>query len=159
MDQNETVEETVNEQELTEGEVQGEITDETAAATAGETAPKRAKKLSKAIEGTVVKITVIDGEKGEMTFDVSTLPEEIQAALVPFGAGHKLGDAAAGRTGKEAEEAIEKVWEGLVKGDWSVRAPAAQKVSLTDIASNLANMSPEEQAQARALLAGMGIKL
>jgi len=121
---------------------------------------KRPKKLQKDLsEAGKVKITVLDGEKGEMVFDVSTLPAEIQTNLVPFGLGHKLGDAAAGRTGKDAEEAITKVFEGLVKGDWTVRAPAAQKVSLSDIAANLKNLGPEEQAAARALLAQMGIKI
>lgn len=120
-------------------------------------ASKREKKLTKAIEGTVVKITVVGGEQGEMLFDTATLPEAVQAQLIPFGAGHKLGDAAAGRSGKDAEEAVQKVWEGLVKGDWTVRAPAAPKVSLNDIRANLANMSPEEQENAKKLMAAMGI--
>lgn len=120
---------------------------------------KREKKLTKAIEGTIVKITAIGGEHGEMSFDTAELPEDIQKSLIPFGASHKLGDAAAGRSGKEAEEAIKKVWEGLVKGDWTVRAPAAPKVSLTQVKDNLAKMSDEERAKAQELLAAMGISI
>lgn len=120
---------------------------------------KRARKLTKGIEGTVVTISVIDGEKGEMKFDAASLPEEIQKSLIPFGLNHKLGDAAAGRSGKDAEEAIQKVWEGLVAGDWSTRTPAAPKVSVSTIKDNLAKMSPEEAEKARALMAQMGIAI
>lgn len=120
-------------------------------------AAKRPKKLSKSIEGTVVTITVIDGVKGAMTFNTDELPDTVKQHLIPFGAGHKLGDSAAGRAGVEAEEAITKVWEGLMKGDFTVRTAAAPKVSLSAIKDGLANMSPEEQEQARALMAQMGI--
>ena len=92
-----------------------------------------------------------------MKFDAATLPEEIQKSLIPFGLNHKLGDAAAGRSGKDAEEAIKKVWEGLVAGDWTTRAPAAPKVSVSTIKDNLAKMSPEEAEKARSLMAQMGI--
>lgn len=126
---------------------------------AAEAAAKRPKKLTKGIEGTQVIITVIGGEKGEMRFDASALPEQIQKNLVPFGLGHKLGDAAAGVSGKDAEEAITKVWDGLVAGNWSVRAPAAPKVSVGEIKNNLGNLSEEEQEAARALMAKLGINL
>lgn len=123
------------------------------------TAAKRERKLTKDVEGTVVTITVIGGEKGEMKFDTSTLPGAIQASLVPFGASHKLGDSAAGRTGVDAEEAITKVWEGLQKGEWTVRQAAAPKVSISNVKNALANMSPEDAEKARALMAQMGITL
>jgi hypothetical protein len=118
-----------------------------------------AKKLEKKIEGTTVVITAIDGTKGQMAFDFTQLPEAIQAALGPFGLGHKLGDAAAGKSGSDAEEAINKVWDGLVAGDWSVRAPAAPKVSTKVIADNFTNLSEEEQNAARTVLAALGIKI
>ena len=121
------------------------------------TATPRTKKLSKDIEGTVVSITVAGFDT--MTFDTATLSDDIQAKFIPFGAGHKLGDSAAGKEGQEAVDAINKVWEGLVNGDWSVRAPAAAKVSLTDIKANLANLSDAEREAAQALLASLGVKL
>lgn len=148
VEQSEVVEEV---QELVEG---GEVTEEAA----GETA-KRPKKLQKAIDGTQVVITVIGGAQGEMRFDAAELSPEIQQKLIPFGLSHKLGDAAAGRSGKDAEEAIAKVWEGIKEGNWSVRAPAAAKVSIADVKNNLANLSPEEQEKAKALLASLGLNV
>jgi hypothetical protein len=88
-----------------------------------EQTPKKVKKLAKEIEGSVVKISVEGGTP--MEFDFTTLPKDIRVKFGPFGLGHKLGDAAAGKSGAEAEEAINKVWEGLMSGDWTTRAPAA----------------------------------
>jgi len=136
-----------------------EAEDKALAAAGQPVARKRPKKLDKAIDGTVVKISAIGGVQGEMAFDANDLPAEVQKNLVPFGLGHKLGDAAAGRTGKDAEDAIKKVWEGLLKGDWSVRAPAVAKVSLSEIAKNLEGLGEAEKAAAISLLASMGIKL
>jgi len=143
------VEETVDTEAL-KTEAEGTVAEAVAA--------KRAKKLSKGISGMVVIIKVLDGEQGEMQFDTSLLPDNVKEHLVPFGAGHKLGDSAAGRTGKEAEEAIQKVWEGLMKGDFTVRAPAAPKVSVAEIKSALDNMSEEDRASAEKALTALGIK-
>ena len=123
-------------------------------------AAKRNKKLLKDLsKSPIVAITAEGGEKGAMQFDFTKLPQIVKDKLGPFGLGHKLGDSAAGRTGKDAEEAIQKVWDGLMSGDWSVRAPAAPKVSLSDIASNFEKLSNPEKAKASALLAALGIKL
>jgi len=123
---------------------------------------KSRRKLTKEIyhdKGGGVKITVMGGEKGEMDFPFSQYPAETQSKFGPFGQGHKLGDAAAGRAGKDAEEAIIKVNDGLLKGDWSVRAPAQPKVKVSDIAANFANLSDKEKAKAAPLLASLGIDL
>ena len=90
------------------------------------------RKLQKGIEGTVVTIKEAVTESN-LTFDFATLPDGIQAKLGPFGLGHKLGDAAAGKEGQEAVDAINKVWDGLMNNDWSVRAPAGEKVSKSSI--------------------------
>jgi len=122
---------------------------------------KRTRRLEKDLisaPGKVV-ITVLGGAKGAMTFDPADLSGSIREKLVPFGLGHKLGDAAAGKSGADAEDAIEKVWEGLCKDDWSVRAPAAPKLSLKDIASNFANLSDEEKENAKTICATLGIKI
>ena len=119
------------------------------------------KKLSKDFvtkPGCVV-ITVEGGEKGAMTFDPKKLPTSVQERLPAFAVGHKEGDAAAGRSGKDAEAAIMKVWEGLMKGDWSVRAPAAPKISVAEVAANFSNLAPKEQDVAKKLLASLGISL
>lgn len=120
---------------------------------------KREKKLTKEIEGTVVTIEALGGEKGPVAFDVAELSEEICQSLIAFGAASKLGDAAAGRSGKDAEDAIQKVWDGLVKGEWTVRQAALPKVKMADVKNALANMSPEDAEKARALMAQMGITL
>jgi hypothetical protein len=111
-----------------------------------------AKKLEKKIEGSIVTLTS-DGVAKSFNFE--TLPADIQSKFGPFGLGHKLGDAAAGKEGVEIFAAIEKVWEGLEKGDWSVRAPAGEKVNVKTLLANVDGMdaSDEEKARLREILA------
>ena len=113
-----------------------------------------AKKLTKEIVGTVVTLT--SGEESK-SFDFATLPADIQTKFGPFGLGHKLGDAAAGKEGVEIFASIEKVWEGLEKGDWSVRAPAGEKVNVKTLLSNVDSMegTDEEKARLKAILADL----
>lgn len=128
------------------------MSEETAAVT-----EKKKKKLGKAIEGNVVTIT--EGiTNTTLKFDFATLPAAIQANFGPFGLGHKLGDAAAGREGQEAVDAINKVWEGLAKGDWTIRMPASEKVSKRSILDKY-NEMPEgkEKVLAQGLLQKLGL--
>lgn len=118
---------------------------------------KKTKKLAKEIEGSIVSITVDGGSP--MQFDFAALPKDIRVKFGPFGLGHKLGDSAAGKSGAEAEESINKVWEGLMAGDWTTRAPAAPKLTKKNITENLGNLSEDEAAAAKALLEKLGIKL
>ena len=114
------------------------------------------KKLSKVIEENVVKIT--EAETGlTLTFDFKALPATIQAKLGPFGLGHKLGDAAAGKAGEVATKSIQAVWDGLAKGDWSTRAPAAPKFTKAMLNEKLSGLSEKEQKMAKDLLAKLGI--
>lgn len=117
------------------------------------------KKMTKKIEGTIVNIEVLDGKDGAKDFDFASLPADIQAKLGPFGLNHKLGDSAAGKSGVEAEEAINKVFDGLMNSDWSVRAPAAPKVSTKVIATNLESLSKKEQNAAIEVLQRLGINI
>lgn len=118
------------------------------------------KKLKKDLsEAGLVKITVDGGTKGQMVFDFALLPKTIQKALGPFGLGHKLGDSAAGKAGTEAEEAINTTWAGLMEDKWTVRVPAAPKVSLAEVAGNYEKLSDKEKKTAQALLASLGIKI
>jgi len=125
------------------------------------TVPKRPKKLEKDLTsqpGKVI-ITVRDGT-GPMVFDCDELPEEIRKHFVPFGVGHKLGDAAAAAESPvEAEAFVQKVWEALKKGEWVIRRPAAPKVSLADVATNFKNLSEEEREAAAVLLKALNIKI
>ena len=121
------------------------------------TSAPRPRKLAKSIEGSLVTIEVLG--QGAEVYDFASLPAEIQAKLGPFGLASKLGDAAAGKDGAESAEAIKKVFEGMLAGDWSVRAAAAPKVTISSIKENLAKLSDGERAAAEALLAGLGVKL
>jgi hypothetical protein len=116
------------------------------------------RKLAKEIEGPIVTIKEASTD-ATLMFDFTELPAEIQTKFGPFGLGHKLGDSAAGKEGKEAVDAINKVWDGLMAGDWSVRAPAGEKVSKTSIVSKIGALSADEQDAARALLAKLGVIL
>jgi len=118
------------------------------------------KKLEKDLtEHPLVKITALGGSQGQMIFNFTDLPKEIQSKFGPFGLGHKLGDAAAGRQGIEAEEAITKVWTGLKEGNWTVRAPAVPKVSTKQIIENYQKLSSKDKAAAKTLLDSLGIEL
>jgi len=122
-------------------------------------APSSRRKLLKSIDDTAVVINVLGGSRGEVQYDFLELPDEIQEKLGPFGLNHKLGDAAAGKSGAEAEEAIQRVWEGLKSGDWSVRAPAAPKVSLKAVSDNYSNLDDSEKEAAKELLKSLGMKI
>lgn len=123
-------------------------------------AEKRAKKLGKEVnyETRCVETTVAGGT-GLKSYSFDNLPEDIKSKLGPFGLGHKLGDAAAGKEGAEAEEAIQKVYDGLLSGDWSVRAPAGPRVSIKSLADKVTNLSPADQEAAKALLTSLGVKI
>lgn len=123
-----------------------------------ETEVKRPRKLSKSIEGKVLTIT--EAKTGEvLKFNLDEAHEGVQVNIAMYGLSQKLGDAAAGLEGQEAVDSIKSVWDALVKGEWSTRAPAAPKITKKDITANLANMSEEDQAAAKAMLAKLGIKL
>ena len=124
---------------------------------------KKAKKLSKVIEGNV--LTIKDrATNTTLVFDFAKLPIEIQKLLGPYGMSQKLGDAAAGKSGQVAVDAINKVWAGLMANDWSVRAPAAEKINKKDVAAKFAALAPAQKAllmkdpATAALMAALGIK-
>jgi hypothetical protein len=115
-----------------------------------------AKRLQKVIEGTVLKVNEIEsGEARE--YDFAKLPADIQAKFGPFGLSHRIGDASAGKKGKEAVEAMDKVWNGLLDGNWTVRAPAGEKLTKKGLLDKVDQMNPKEQAAAKALLAKLGL--
>jgi len=120
---------------------------------------KKRKRLSKKIEGTVLTIVEATTET-TMTFDLLDLPADIQALFAPFGMSQKLGDSAAGKKGQEAVDSINKVWEGLKAGNWSVRAPAAEKITKKSIISKFDEMPDgKEKDIAAGLLKTLGISV
>lgn len=116
---------------------------------------KKRKRLSKVIDGTVLTITEAVTETA-VSCDFAELPESIQALLGPYGMSQKLGDSAAGKKGQDAVDAITKVWEGLMAGNWSVRAPAAPKITKGAIQGKIDAM-PEgpEKELAKTLMADL----
>ena len=131
---------------------------------------KRQSKLSKDFTTIPGSLTITVLGVGSLTVDPNDYPGEyptaenptgvgIKGHLPAFAAGHKLGDSAAGRTGQDALDAITKVHEGMLLGDWNVRAPASPKVSLADVAAKFAGLSDDEKATAKALMAQLGINL
>jgi len=115
------------------------------------------KKLAKTIDGNV--LTIVEATTDTtMIFDAAKLPEVVQANLMPYGLSQKLGDAAAGKKGEEAVVSIKKVWEGLMAGNWSVRAPKAEKISKNDIMVQY-NAMPEgkEKVVFKGLLEKLGV--
>lgn len=110
-----------------------------------------AKKLEKSIEGSIVKLKIIETNE-TITVDFKKLPQKMQDNLGPFGLGHKLGDAAAGKEANEIAPAINKIIEGLQNGDWSVRVSAGSKITKASIEEGIALMDPKDRDIARKLM-------
>jgi hypothetical protein len=122
---------------------------------AEENGKKRPRKLSKVIDG--MKLTITAGET-VMEFDAANYSKEIIDRLTMYGMSQKLGDAAAGAESvEEAVEFITKINEGLLKGEWSTRAPAAEKVSKKGILEKYEGLSDEEKAVVAPLLQKLGL--
>ena len=117
-----------------------------------------AKRMTKVIEGTVLKIKEIESGT-DRAYDFAKLPQDIQIKFGPFGLSHRIGDAAAGKKGKEAIEAMDKVWNGLVDGNWTVRAPAGEKLTKKGLTDKIDLMNPKEQKAARELLQKLGLAI
>lgn len=150
--------------EMIQEDVDVEVAENDNGTEADTTEVKREQKLKSWYEGendTVLCIEVIDGVKGVMRFNTVDLPNEIKQRMVPFATLKKLGSqgACSGKKGTDAEEAIESVWTSLLNGDWTLRQPAAPKVSVKEIAANMEALSADEQSEARALLERLGLKL
>jgi hypothetical protein len=121
------------------------------------TGVKRARKLLKTIKGTVIIITErLTGVTLEL--DGAMLPQTIQEKLMPFGLASKLGDAAAGKEGQEAIDAIQKVFDGLAAGDWTTRVPAGEKITKNTLMDKY-NAMPDgkEKTMAKKLLESLGL--
>jgi len=121
----------------------------------------RTRKLQKEIDydNGVVTITVVStGDK--VVCDASKLPKDIQKKLVPLALNHRIGDAAAGKDGTEAAESMQKVWDALVNGDFTVKAPAGSKLpNKTQLREAVGNLKGKEAEAANALLAKLGIQI
>ena len=96
------------------------------------------------IEGS--KLSFVVDSKRKLEVDVAKMPAPIRAQLETHGAKQKIADAAAGKEGQEAFDAIQQVAENLLAGEWSKRAGGGQSVK--DLAIALFRVtgkkSPEE---------------
>ena len=107
----------------------------------------------------IVTIEVINGTKGAMNFDPKVLPDSVRVKLPAIALSHILGDSAAGKNGKEAEDNIIKKWEAMSKGEMTTRAPAQPKINLSAVAENYAQLPDNKKAAAKALLESLGVAL
>lgn len=123
---------------------------------------KRSKKLGKAFEGNVLVVTT--GTGTVVKFDMAPLSKIVNDWLLKHGFSQKIGDAAAGKEGKEAVESMQKVYDGLVKGDLTVRAPKTEKINKADVAAKFNALDAAQKAilaknpDTKALLESLGVK-
>lgn len=118
------------------------------------TQSRRPRKLAKSWknDGAIFEVEVLDSNTGPMEFDPEDLPEEIKSAIFRHGLSQKLGDAAAGKSSDEAVEAVNKVWEGLVNGDFNVKVSSRDRLSRSSLFEKINNMDPEEQEKAKQIV-------
>lgn len=118
------------------------------------------RRMTKRIEGNTIIFTV--GEE-ELSYNTDFLPAEIKNYLIPFGVGHKLGDSAnLAKSEEEIKTCIQKTWDSLMAGNWSVRGEAKTKepkISKKTILENIEKLPENERDMAKALLAQMGFEL
>lgn len=105
-------------------------------------------------------LLITESETGTvLRINISKYSKEIQERGKKHGFVQRLGDAAAGKSGKEAVEAIQKVHEGLLANNWAVRAPAAPKISKAALSEAMAEMSPEDAEKTAELMKKLGVTI
>lgn len=129
-------------------------------ATAPESTSKRSRRLEKTVdyENGTVKFTVVSTGQ-DLVCDTKLLPAEIKAKLIPLAISHRIGDAAAGADGVEALTQMQKVWEGLCAGNFTIRTPAKKGLDVAAIKTLIQTLSGKEATAAAALFEKLGIKL
>jgi hypothetical protein len=94
-------------------------------------ASERKRVLDKDYADDFTSVTVKLLETGETaTIDVASLSDEIRAQAICHGLLQKIGDAAAGKSGDEAAEAVLAVVERLRAGDWTIKGEAGPRPTL-----------------------------
>jgi len=116
------------------------------------------KKLDKVPKDNGVEITVVSIGEGNF-YCVDELSDDIKRKLMVHGLSQVLGDAAAGRDGQDAKEAIERRWETLKSGEWTAKRAAAPKLSKAELERRLAGLEDDERQAIIDALAKVGINL
>lgn len=109
---------------------------------------KRAKKVSKSVEGLVLTIKAGEIEK---VYSAEGFSDDVKRNLMMHGLSQKLGDCFAGKETDEGVALADKTYEALQKGEWTMRMPAAEKITKKQVVEAFANLSEEELAIARSL--------
>jgi len=119
---------------------------------------KKVKKVAKVVDGFTLTVTTAEGDV--LVYDASTLSQAIKDNLLMHGLSQKIGDCFAGKEAAEGKAQAEKTFEALVKGEWSIRVPAAEKITKKDVLAAYEGLSDEEKEIAKklGLLAKLGIK-
>ena len=105
-----------------------------------------AKKATKSAEGNVLTFEFVNGET--LTFDISTLAQDMLQRLAIHGGFQKLGDSYAGaKSVEDAITSVKRVWEELVAGNWTAARTAgtggARIGQLAKALARVASKDPE----------------
>ena len=119
---------------------------------------KKQKVMEKTLTADSLTIKIL-GTDFNLEARPADLPENVQALLPTIALSHMLGDAAAGKSGQEAVDRIQKKWDALVEGNLSIRKPAEKKISVSEVSKNLEGLSEEEAAKVRAAFELLGVNL
>jgi len=124
---------------------------------------KRVRRLKKFFtdEGIgVFQVTMEDDTVSELEINSEELSESVQLKALQHGLLSKIGDAAAGKSGQEAVDAIQRVIDTLIAGNWNTRKEGGGATGWKKaVADKLAAMSDEEREAAIATLAKAGLTL
>lgn len=124
-------------------------------------AAPRAKVLEKDYSDDFAVVTIKFLESGDsLEVNVGDLSEEIRSAALCHGLVQKLGDAAAGKSGDDAREAVMSVYERLIAGDWTkgkdVSGPRPSMVADAVMAHLTATNTPFEKEAILSKYTGKG---
>lgn len=129
--------------------------------TEGTETKKRSQKLKKAVDydnGTVTIEVISIGKSLEC--ELSKLPDDIMEKLPVLAISHRIGDSAAGKDGDEALAAMTRVWDGLVSGNWQVKAEPGERMSKAKAQAAIDRIQdPKKKALAQELFKDMGLNI
>lgn len=124
------------------------------------TKAKRNRKIKSEINLNSIKLSIVMGEGIEpsrLEFNTADLPQESREVLMSYGATTRLVNAASGKEGHEAVEAVNTAWHELLQGKWSPRKPAEQTISVSALKKAVDSLPSDIQGAVREALLGESI--